>query len=102
MNVTLEQLWAEFDSLPFPDGIPRDVREAVDVELLDDEASGCVQVFLATGFLDARQVGVLRACRNELLGLLSRFRGEAAEYFRQLEQLCCLVLNRMDGVRPAL
>ena len=98
----LEQLWIEFDSLPFPDGIPRDVREAVDLELLDDEASACVQVFLATGFVDVREVGVLRACRDELLGLLPRFRGEAAEYFRQLEQLCCLVLNRMDGARPAL
>jgi hypothetical protein len=98
----LEQLWSEFDSLPFPDRIPRDVRDGVDLELLDDEASACVQVFLATGVLDSREVGVLRACRTELLGVLPRFRGDAAEYFRRLEQLCALVLNRVDGARPAL
>jgi len=102
MNVTLEQLWAEFDSLPFPDRVPRDVREAVDLELLDDEASACIQTFLATGFLDPREVGVLRACRNELLVLLPRFGGEAAEYFRRLEQLCGFVLSRADRVRPTL
>ena len=98
----LEQLWTEFDNLPFPDRIPRDVRDAIDLELLDDEASSCVQVFLATGVLDARELGVLRACRTELVGVLPRFRGEAAEYFRRLEQLCALVLSRVDGVRPAL
>lgn len=38
----LERLWTEFDTLPFPDGIPRDVRGAIDVEPLDDEASRCV------------------------------------------------------------
>lgn len=36
----LEQLWTEFDNLPFPDGIPRDVRNAIDLELLDDQAFG--------------------------------------------------------------
>lgn len=98
----LDKLWTEFDALPFPDRVPREIRDGFDLELLDAEAAGCIQAFLATAVLDAKQVGILRACHTELRGLLPHLHGEALEYFRRLEHLCALVLNRVDSTRPAV
>ena len=98
----LDKLWIEFDALPFPDRVPREVRDGFDLELLDADAAGSIHAFLATGVLDAKQVGILRACRAELRGLLPHLHGEALEYFRRLEHLCELVVNRVDSARPAV
>lgn len=92
----LNQLWIEFTDLPFPDHVPREVRASIDLELLDAEAAACVEAFLMTGVLNDPELGILRASQAELRDLLPQLRGEAAEYFRRLAQLCALVLNRVD------
>jgi hypothetical protein len=93
---TIEALrarWAEFAGVPVPDGL-RDVDEAVDVELLVDTAADCIESYLATGLLSARENGALRACSVELKRILPQVEGEAADYLRRLADFAAQIMLR--------
>lgn len=100
MSDLVWRLWNELSALPFPERIPRDVRERLDLELLDADSTGCIQSYLALGTLTPEQSGILRACRNEVRALPPTIGREAVDYFARLERLATLVLDRVDRRRP--
>ncbi len=90
---TLRARWAEFTEAARPDGL-QDIDEEVDVELLVDSASDCIESYLATGLLSARENGALRACSVELKRILPTVDGEAADYLRQLADFAAQIMMR--------
>jgi hypothetical protein len=100
MSELVWRLWNELSGLPFPDRIPREVRERLDLELLDSDSASCIESYLALGTLTPEQAGILRACRDEVRALPPTIGREAVDYFTRLERLATLVLERVDRRRP--
>jgi hypothetical protein len=102
MSDLVARLWDELRELPFPDRLPRAVRDHLDVELLGDEVAGCIESYLAVGMLTPEESGILRACQIELRALPPVIGREAVDYFTRLERLATLVLEGVDRRRPHL
>lgn len=90
----LRERWREFSTLPVPDRLPDDVDASMDVELIVNTASDCIESYLTLGMLSPRENGALRACAIELERIRPRLSGETADYFEQLANFVGQVMAR--------
>lgn len=90
----LRNLWSEFGELPLPGELPEEVTSSIDVELLVNTASECIESYLATGLLSPRENGALRACSIELKRIVPCLTGEAADYLERLSNFVAQVMAR--------
>jgi hypothetical protein len=99
---SISDRWERLQSLPFPDRIPRDVTEEIDLDLLDDESTRFIQEYLLLRALPPEAVGALHACDSQLRTIAPRLRGEAGEYFRLLQSITQDVLAHATHGRTHL
>jgi hypothetical protein len=90
----LRDLWSEFEALPFPDRLPRDLDPPLDLEALATTAIECIQSYMWTGVLDPEANGALRACAQALANVRPQLRGDTAQYFGKLAEMVENVLTR--------
>lgn len=90
----LRNLWSDFSALPLPERLPEEVTSSIDVELLVNTASDCIESYLATGLLSPKENGALRACAIEVKRIRPLLDGEAADYFARLANLIGQVMAR--------
>ena len=90
----LRSSWSEFSALPLPEQLPEEITSSIDVELLVNTASDCIESYLATGLLSPRENGALRACAIEVKRMRPLLDGDAADYFARLANLIGQVMTR--------
>lgn len=90
---TLRNRWAEFSETAPPEGL-EEIDAGVDVELLVETASNCIDSYLATGLLSPRENGALRACSIELKRLLPHAPGETKDYLERLANFVGQIMAR--------
>ncbi|MEW2358148.1 hypothetical protein [Spirillospora sp. NPDC029432] len=84
----LTTLWAGHSALPFPDGLRGlDAPTGESVAALDAYMAGCITAYLSTGTLDTQRYRTLRACAEQLGGVLPQLGGEDADYVSRLLQV---------------
>jgi hypothetical protein len=91
---TIDDLWQEHKTGPFPAACRGRDIEGVDFVVLDSNIAGCVSTFLERGrVLDLWRTATLGVCYRNVTYVLPRMPAEGREHFSRLEQLARLVLD---------
>src|ERR1043166_755203 len=98
---SIQELWKEHTSRPFPRPLAGEEIDGWDLVLLDSSAAGCISTFLgATGAqsLDAKRLQVLADCALSLSRICPQLPAEHRVYFDTLREMSERVVayNRKD------
>ena len=91
------ELWKQHSSATFPKGHGRTELHGIDLDLLDAEIAGCIQMYVNHGTLEYRHLATLSnrlIDLNTIVLLLSR---EELVYFNRLRTLADLVLQEVKS-----
>ena len=93
---SIQQLWTEHVSRPFPRALAGEEFDGVDLVLLDSSAAGCISTFLDSSgvhSLDARRLAVLGDCAHSLSHICPQLPDEHRVYFDKLREISERVLG---------
>jgi hypothetical protein len=96
MNSRIIDLWKAHCSDTFPGSCGGREIEGIDLALLETEAAGCIQSFIAgKGRLDFQRTAILGLCYRDLSIVVGQLDHEAKTYFVCLEEIAHLVLGEI-------
>ncbi len=90
----IEQEWAEYCKLPFPDELVHVEIEGVCLASLDSFAAGCISRYLDDHSLDVECKTILEDCSSKLRKIVSELQGPANVYILRLQTLVTLIIER--------
>ncbi|HYV98181.1 MAG TPA: hypothetical protein VE967_12045 [Gemmatimonadaceae bacterium] len=104
MNPAVGEMWQALQDTPFPEDIPAELDDAVNVELLDSTAREAIQAYVLAGSLDSVSDGKLRACLQELSEIVPHLEGDSRTYFTRMRDVAELIVGRKarPGLPPGL
>lgn len=92
---SIQQLWKEHFSAPFPSGVAGKEVDGECLASLDTFAAGCIDTFLSrrTHTLDSRRLEVLTKCAQSLSRVCPQLPDEHRVYFDRLREISERVLS---------
>jgi hypothetical protein len=95
MNARIAELFALLRAEPFPPEARCQEVAGVDLIATDYTTAGCVQTFVARGYLDPWRLSVLGLCLGNLTSIVAATTGAVRVYFERLLVLSRLVLENI-------
>ena len=95
----IQKIWRDFAMRPFPEGCTGEEVQGIELALLKTSAAGCIHTFVSNnGSLDRERVSVLRQCAEEIEVVVPMLKGEAMDYFEELQLLSQEVLRVVSKI----